>query len=578
MSLTYTQAVEQTITAGEQIHQIVNGTATTEVTVEDGSKVPSVRKALIDNFYFKDPIAWQAGQTETIFNQLRQFTDGSWWYAPSATVSNPISMGATPVGDSLWKIYDFDAIGKLEPRVDEALRRSYAEAGYIVVGTFQSGFTIVNINDIGIDLVTGKGFTGPVGEVIAGTDPISGGFIDVSSKLLRKYTAPFIAASERDIHDRLGDRVSIRDFYVYGDGTEETTKIQQAVTEVLGAGRTLVIPPPKVGSHYICQDIQFPNTSWKMVADGGPTIVQFAPPAGVSNQNIFDLTNCNGPAKWLEGIGFGRLTPGSYDGIIGLLTNNTNGLHMLRCWFRGLARASDLHGTFFELDGNVIEYCATGFNGLTNLKESLIRGTTYYRNEQDIIIPAGDNSTFMHVDSTHIGTKTRGVDIRGDNAYIRGVTARDDGTGYTPIIVRVTSGKTNIVDGVESTFGSDVVKVEGAASIGNVVGKIVVPSTANVQRGLSISAASRTNVLGAEIAQSSVAAVRLDTAPDTELHGVNGAGVIGLSINAMSQFRVYGGKFQGTTADTAQDAANSTNPRFYGTKGNLTPITAAIYV
>ena len=58
---TYSEAVEQTITAGEQIHQIVNGTATTEVTVEDGSKVPSIRKALLDNFYFKDPIAWQVG-------------------------------------------------------------------------------------------------------------------------------------------------------------------------------------------------------------------------------------------------------------------------------------------------------------------------------------------------------------------------------------------------------------------------------------------------------------------------------------------------------------------------------------
>lgn len=180
MSLTYQAAVEQTITAGEQIHQIVNGTATTEVTVEDGSKVPSIRKALLDNFYFKDPIAWQVGQTENVFNQLRQFTDGSWWYAPSATASNPISMGSTPVGDPLWKIYDFDAIGKLEPIVDEALRRSYAEAGYNVVGTFQEGFTYVNTNDVGIDKVTGKGYTGPAGPVAAGTDPTSGGFVDRS--------------------------------------------------------------------------------------------------------------------------------------------------------------------------------------------------------------------------------------------------------------------------------------------------------------------------------------------------------------------------------------------------------------
>lgn len=105
---TYSEAVEKTIAAGEQIHQIVNGTATTEVTVEDGSKVPSIRKALVDNFYFKDPIAWQTGQTENVFNQLRQFTDGSWWYAPSATASNPVSMGSTPIGNQLWRLYPID--------------------------------------------------------------------------------------------------------------------------------------------------------------------------------------------------------------------------------------------------------------------------------------------------------------------------------------------------------------------------------------------------------------------------------------------------------------------------------------
>lgn len=187
---TYSEAVEQTITAGEQIHQIVNGTATTEVTVEDGSKVPSIRKALLDNFYFKDPIAWQAGQTENVFNQLRQFTDGSWWYAPSATASNPISMGSTPVGDPLWKIYSFDAIGKLEPRIDEALRRSYAEAGYTLVdGSFESGGTLVNANDVLLQERTGKAFTGPAGTVAAGTVPSGPNYINRGDETLRSDLA-----------------------------------------------------------------------------------------------------------------------------------------------------------------------------------------------------------------------------------------------------------------------------------------------------------------------------------------------------------------------------------------------------
>lgn len=60
----------------------------------------------------------------------------------------------------------------------ESLRRSYAEAGYNVVGTFQAGFTYVNANDVGIDEVTGKGYTGPAGQVDAGTDPAASGFLE----------------------------------------------------------------------------------------------------------------------------------------------------------------------------------------------------------------------------------------------------------------------------------------------------------------------------------------------------------------------------------------------------------------
>lgn len=190
MSTTYQVAVEQTIIAGEQIHQIVNGTATTEVTVEDGSKIPSVRKALIDNFYFKDPIAWQIGQTENVFNQLRQFTDGSWWYAPSATASNPISMGVTPVGDSLWKIYDFDAIGKLTPQIREALRRTYTEAGYnLVDGSFEAGGTVTTATDVLLYEADGKAYSysGTLPHTVdAGSNPSSepGMWVDRSSKTL----------------------------------------------------------------------------------------------------------------------------------------------------------------------------------------------------------------------------------------------------------------------------------------------------------------------------------------------------------------------------------------------------------
>ena len=94
----------------------------------------------------------------------------------------------------------------------EALRRSYAEAGYKVVGTFQEGFTLVNANDIGIDETTGKGYTGPAGTVAAGTNPASGGFVDRSDELLRQQAA---GMSYAQLRAYTGAATSI---YVYGRG------------------------------------------------------------------------------------------------------------------------------------------------------------------------------------------------------------------------------------------------------------------------------------------------------------------------------------------------------------------------
>ncbi|QEG08562.1 hypothetical protein [Aeromonas phage 4L372D] len=202
MALTYQAAVEKTITAGEQIHQIVNGTATEEVIVEDGSKVPSVRKALLDNFYFKDPLDWQAGQQELVFNQLRKFTDGSMWYAPNATTTNPINMGVTPVGDVNWRVYSLDAIVKLTPQIRESLRRSYAEVGYsIVAGSFEQGATIVDSKQALLFELEGKGYAwkGAVPKTIpAGSTPASSGGLgptaweDQSNRLLLNTAITYV--------------------------------------------------------------------------------------------------------------------------------------------------------------------------------------------------------------------------------------------------------------------------------------------------------------------------------------------------------------------------------------------------
>ncbi|UUW39729.1 putative tail tubular protein [Vibrio phage VPMCC14] len=90
------------VDASNKMHEIVNEDALTEITTESGP-VPSVRKALADTFLFVEPIAWNQGSNEETFNQLRTFGDETYW-APTASLANPVPMGVTPVGDSNWKL------------------------------------------------------------------------------------------------------------------------------------------------------------------------------------------------------------------------------------------------------------------------------------------------------------------------------------------------------------------------------------------------------------------------------------------------------------------------------------------
>ncbi|MEA9422401.1 hypothetical protein VCX83_10835 [Aeromonas caviae] len=73
----------------------------------------------------------------------------------------------------------------------EALRRSYRAAGYLLRPkneSFQAGGNLTSDNDVLLDIATGKAFSGPIGFVEPGTDPLTDGFIDRSSALLRDST------------------------------------------------------------------------------------------------------------------------------------------------------------------------------------------------------------------------------------------------------------------------------------------------------------------------------------------------------------------------------------------------------
>lgn len=103
-------AVDQIIEDSGRLHTVVNGSGVESATTEDGSLIPSVRKALLDNLYFKTPVLpWNPGGSVTVFNQLYSYTDPNgvteWWYSPPATASNPSVMQASPVNDAKFRLF-----------------------------------------------------------------------------------------------------------------------------------------------------------------------------------------------------------------------------------------------------------------------------------------------------------------------------------------------------------------------------------------------------------------------------------------------------------------------------------------
>lgn len=98
-----TSAVNLFVPDTNRIHDIINGDATTEVAVENGF-IPSIRKVYADTLYFLNEVEpWVQGQEAVTTQQLYNF-GGILYWAPSATASNTVTLGATPVGDTNWQV------------------------------------------------------------------------------------------------------------------------------------------------------------------------------------------------------------------------------------------------------------------------------------------------------------------------------------------------------------------------------------------------------------------------------------------------------------------------------------------
>lgn len=174
---TLDQGVDLVIFSSNQLHDVINGDATATVETETGL-IPTLRKALLDNFFFKSPVAWAAGTTETVFNQLRFFENGilsGYYYAPTATSSNPIPLQGTPVGDNNWVLYGL----KTEQLANEVYPWYYAGAtGFekTISPPYIFNSAIVSIN--GIVQIPGDAYTIQDSKIILaeplGLDPETG--------------------------------------------------------------------------------------------------------------------------------------------------------------------------------------------------------------------------------------------------------------------------------------------------------------------------------------------------------------------------------------------------------------------
>lgn len=269
---TFQEATEIAIEASNQLHKILNGDSTTEITVEDGSKIPSVRKAQLDSMYFKAPVAWLVGSYSVDYLQLYKFeeTNGtfSWWFAKNATTTNPILMASTPNPDSNWTLYSTDYTG-----LRQIYKRLAAEAGFnLVDGSFEEGAVISGWPDVVWSQTDGKYYQwyldeaktiaagstpSTAGTVADGTNPASGGFVDKSGGLLRHELATSNGATKVGT----SDGGSVQDFI---DDIGQTHTRTFANVDAMLAFNGLV-----VGQRYSTG-----GTTWEYLG-GGNTIDKF---------------------------------------------------------------------------------------------------------------------------------------------------------------------------------------------------------------------------------------------------------------------------------------------------------------
>lgn len=196
------------------------GTATNPVTGQTQQTLPSI---LADLGF--DVQSWTSSTGGVLASANQVFlndTPGSLglgdYYAWGGNSPKTVPAGVDPALPNSGYVMRSSRFATTQAR--EALRRSYAEAGYnMVSGSFESGGTLVKTNDVLLQERTGKSYSGQAGTVSAGTNPASGGFVDRSGALLRGVLTPITYGSVADmvagipVAAGVGDLCSVYDYY-----------------------------------------------------------------------------------------------------------------------------------------------------------------------------------------------------------------------------------------------------------------------------------------------------------------------------------------------------------------------------
>lgn len=123
-------------------------------------------------------------RNKCVFNQADQT-----WYSWSGNLPYNVIAGSAP-GEG-WKVVNRNALTIAR----ETLRRTYLEAGYnLVDGSFEQGAVITSTTDVVLHEKTGKCYSGPIGNVPKGTDPLSSSFVDKSDMVRTAVTYAGIRA------------------------------------------------------------------------------------------------------------------------------------------------------------------------------------------------------------------------------------------------------------------------------------------------------------------------------------------------------------------------------------------------